>query len=373
MTNTIISREQEIYSFMNRSFFPPWKVLDTSEKLSEKISCFFMNEYQENTVSRSSQQKAQEHPQEKPKPQETKSEALQEKDTKLDWRYWAFWSAWLPFHGLDEYHKIPETKKLAFMIEEKTKMSDWFQENFVIAKKEIGKHWDRITNLEMEDAITGLITDIDESESGLKTLLICWTYYSMTSEKGALECIWIVPGKSLYYSFSHGLIGETETESEREKWGVFMEILEKPKNPNRELKPINGAPTRKPLKPQRRFSFRELEKGEVESIRESMVEIKSVNRSLAAISKYTLKDLMEIGGKLGLRPPMVSVLNEKIITKLDFVEKALEAEKELGVIRKTDKTDKTDKPQKSTEKRELEKWKKQDWYERLEEYCSQVF
>jgi hypothetical protein len=104
-----------------------------------------------------------------------------------------------------------------------------------------------------------------------------------------------------------------------------------------------------------------------------MVEIKSVNRSLAAISKYTLKDLMEIGGKLGLRPPMVSVLNEKIITKLDFVEKALEAEKELGVIRKTDKTDKTDKPQKSTEKRELEKWKKQDWYERLEEYCSQVF
>jgi hypothetical protein len=156
-------------------------------------------------------------------------------------------------------------------------------------------------------------------------------------------------------------------ETESEKWGVFMEIVETPKNPNREPKPINGAPTRKPLKPQRRFSFRGLEKEEVESIRETMVEMKSVNRSLAAISKYTLKDLMDIGAKLGLRPPMVSVLNEKITTKLDFAEKALEAEKELGVIRKTDKT------QKSTEKRELEKWKKQDWYDRLEEYCSQVF
>ena len=264
---------------------------------------------------------------------------------------------------MDEYRKIPETKKLAFWIEEKTKMSDWFQENFVVAKKEIGKHWDRITNLEMEDAITGLVTDIDEAESGLKTLLLCWTYYSMTNEKGALECIWIVPGKSLYYSFSHGLLAEKESE----KWGVFMDILEKPKNPNREVTPIDGAPTRKPLKPQRRFSFRALEKGEVETIQETMVEIKSVNRSLAAISKYTLKDLMEIGDKLGLKPPMVSILNEKIATKLDFAEKALEAEKELGVIRKTDNTNK------STEKKELEKWKKQDWYDRLEEYCSQVF
>jgi hypothetical protein len=363
MTNTILSREQEIYSFMNRSFFPPWKELDTSEKLTEKISCFFMNEYQEKTVSSSSQQKAQEAPQENTKQQEVKTESPQEKDIKLDWRYWAFWSAWIPFHGLDEYHKIPETKKLAIWIEEKTKMSDWFQENFVIAKKEIGKKWDRMTNLEMEDAITGLVTDADEGESGLKTLLLCWTYYSMTSEKGALECIWIVPGKSLYYPVSHGLIEETETE----KWGVFMEIIELPKNPNRELKPINRAPTKKPLKPQRRFSFRVLEKGEIESIRETMVEIKSVNRSLAAISKYTLKDLMDIGGKLGLRPPMVSVLNEKIIIKLDFAEKALEAEKELGVIRKTDKTNK------STGKKELEKWKKQDWYDRLEEYCSQVF
>ena len=106
----------------------------------------------------------------------------------LDTRYWAFWSAWMSFYGLEEYEKIPEDKKLSFWIEEKTKMSDWFQFNFMFAKKEISKQWDRMTNMDMEDAITGLVTDVDEQESGLKTLLLCWTYYSfLQSEKTASE------------------------------------------------------------------------------------------------------------------------------------------------------------------------------------------
>ena len=41
MTSTVIP-EQQLYSFMNSHFFPPWKVFDTVDTLSEDVSCFFM-------------------------------------------------------------------------------------------------------------------------------------------------------------------------------------------------------------------------------------------------------------------------------------------------------------------------------------------
>ena len=373
MTSTVIP-EQQLYSFMNSHFFPPWKVFDTADTLSEDVSCFFMQSGGVSGIPRT--------PSGKSPTTETIMKSINPqplKEIRLDWRYWAFWTAWVAFHGMEEYQKIPETEQLAVWIQEKTKMSDWFQENFVVAKREIAKHWDKIFNLEMEESITGLVTDADESESGLKTLLLCWTYYSMTLvDKGAVECIWVVPGKSLYYTFSHGLSNSDaeqgaedglEQGAKKGQWGIFMDLLDSSgfgrKRPEKE---VEGAPPRKPLKPQRRFLFRPLDTDDVASIHKNMVEIKSVNRAFAAISKYTLKDLVEIGGKLGLQPPRLSALDEKGAMKLELAAKVLEAERELGVVRAG-----VIKAAAKKEVEKMEKWKKTDWYERLEEYCAVVF
>jgi hypothetical protein len=361
------TKEQELYSFMNYSFFPPWKVMETTDGLSEEISCYFMGG--NNRKKEGGENIKTNIPIQSIAPLKTEKPEKPEKEMVIDWRYWAFWSAWISFHGLAEYDLISEEKRLTVWREEKTKMSDWFQVNFLVAKKEISKRWDKMTNMDMEDAITGLVTDADEQESGLKTLLLCWTYYSMTMEdKGAVECIWVVPAKSLYYSFSHGLVSsDSSSSSSVVSWGVFMEILE-PNEGKKNKKGVEGAPPRKPLKKQKRFQFRELEKGAVESIRSSMVEFKAVNRPLAAISKYTLKELMDTGAKMGLSPPMISVVDEKGAMKLDLAEKVRSAELELGVVRKSD--------EKKVLKKELdkvEKWKKGDWYERMEEYCLTVF
>ena len=370
MTSIVIP-EQQLYSFMNSHFFPPWKVFDTADTLSEDVSCFFMQTPTDSGVPRT--------PTEKPLVANAVIKSINPqplKEIRLDWRYWAFWTAWVSFHGMKEYQKIPETEQLAVWIQEKTKMSEWFQDNFVVAKREIAKHWDKIFNLEMEESITGLVTDADESESGLKTLLLCWTYYSMTLvDKGAVECIWVVPGKSLYYSFSHGFEGEAEEQGaeqnvKKKQWGIFMDLLESGGGKRGEKSGVEGAPPRKPLKPQRRFLFRSLDAEEVASIHKNMVEIKSVNRAFAAISKYTLKDLVEIGGKLGLQPPRLSAVDEKGAMKLDLVAKVLEAERELGVIRGGG-SGVGGVIKKEVEK--MEKWKKTDWYERLEEYCAVVF
>jgi hypothetical protein len=391
MSSTMIlpTKEQEMYGFMNRSFFPPWKTIETMDGLSEEISCFFMGGSGMYPSKKKEDKKGGEFEKiekiEKkrmetmipnqsiaPLPQEIKHDKISEKELTLDWRYWAFWTVWISFHGLADYHVLPEEKRLTVWREEKTKMSDWFQVNFLVAKKEISKRWDKMTNMDMEDAITGLVTDIDEQDSGLKTLLLCWTYYSMSMEdgKGAMECIWVVPGKSLYYSFSHGWEdSELSSFSSVEYRGVFMELLgSKGGGSGADKKRVEGAPPRKPLKKQKRFQFRALEKGEVESIRNTMIEIKAVNRPLAAISKYTLKELVDMGEKVGLRPPMISVLDEKGAMKLDLAEKVRESERELGVVRKTE-----EKKVLKKELEKVEKWKKGDWYERLEEYCLDVF
>jgi hypothetical protein len=75
-----------------------------------------------------------------------------------------------------------------------------------------------------------------------------------------------------------------------------------------------------------------------------------------------------MGEKVGLRPPMISVLDEKGAMKLDLAEKVRESERELGVVRKTE-----EKKVLKKELEKVEKWKKGDWYERLEEYCLDVF
>jgi hypothetical protein len=375
---------------MNRSFFPPWKELNDSKHISSLASPYFMGAVNRLAVVEG----AVEYIPTTPSPVQTrfvdpplivKEEPIAKKpgplgktgggkkeEVFLDWRYWAFWSAWISFHGLKEYESIPESQKMTFWIEEKTKMSQWFQDSFLLAKKEVGKHWDKFTNRDMEDAITGLVTDADEHEGGLKTLLLCWTYYSMTlgekgerGEKGAVEGIWIVPSKSLYYRFSQLSVPEDTAGTPVERWGVFLELLE-PKTNNRSSEKMTKA--LKPPPKQKRYSFRALKEGEMESIGQSMIEIKSVNRPLGAVSKYTLKELMEMGEKVGVRPPMLSSLDTKSEIALDLAHKIIEAEHELGVQH----TPKEKKALKS-ESEKADKWKKGDWYERLEEYCLEAF
>ena len=361
---------------MNHSFFPPWKAIETTDGFSEEISRFFMGGYVKEEIKEGGEKRGEK---EKPKnhtisiaqvnkTKEMEMEMETNKTINIDSRFWAFWTTWISFYGLEEYNKIPEHKRLSVWIEEKTKMSDWFQVNFLAAKKEMGKRWHKMTNMDMEDIITGLVTDVDEKESGLKTMLLCWTYYSMTMEgKGAMECIWVVPEKCIYYSFTHGLDDAASSDVMAiHISGVFMEILEP--NIRKNNKNSGGASvSNTPPKKQRRFEYRELEKGEVEMIRNSMVEITAVNRCLGAVSKYSLKELMEMGTKMGLSPPMISVVDEKGAMKLDLAEKVRSAEMELGVVRKPD-----EKKVLKKELEKVEKWKKGDWYERMEAFCMEA-
>jgi hypothetical protein len=107
------------------------------------------------------------------------------------------------------------------------------------------------------------------------------------------------------------------------------------------------------------YELRRMERGEEDKmeIENNAIRLSFVDKPLMAVSKYTLKELMDMGDVFGVRP------SEKKSGNLDMENLVSEAEKNLGVVRK--------KP--SIVKATEEKWKKGVWYENLEMYLSEIF
>ena len=294
---------------------------------------------------------------------ENKPQILHEKvrgngNKPLD-QYWAFWAAYIAANGMKAYENIPEKERFRFRLEQKAKASEWMVEDFKRTKTILAPHWYRLTNRDMEDMATSLMTNADESKEGLDCMVMMWNYYVYggvgggdgvgvgreNSEKSASELYWVHPAKKVFYKLSMTNIDTTEKETGSETlpnvgvWGVFVKEKAGGKHFSYEL--------------------RRMERGEEDKmdIENNLIRLSFVDKPLMAVSKYTLKELVDMGDVFGVRPP------EKKSGNLDMENLVSEAEKNLGVVRK--------KP--SVVKATEEKWKKGVWYENLEMYLSELF
>lgn len=293
------------------------------------------------------------------KPQTLYEKSHENGNKPLD-QYWAFWSAYISIHGMKAYENIPEKERFRFRLEQKAKASEWMVEDFKRTKTILAPHWYRLTNRDMEDMATSLMTNADESKEGLDCMVMMWNYYvygggrgvsggredGLGSGKSASELYWIHPAKKVFYKLSVTKMDITKKETGSETlpnagavWGVFVKEKAGGKHFSYEL---------------RRMERGEEDKMEIEN---NMIGLSFVDKPLMAVSKYTLKELVDMGDVFGVRPP------EKKSGNLDMENLVSEAEKNLGVVRK--------KP--SVVKATEEKWKKGVWYENLEMYLSELF
>jgi len=276
---------------------------------------------------------------------------------KLD-QYWAFWAAYIAANGMEAYENISEKDRFKFRLEQKAKASEWMVEDFKRTKSLMAPHWYRLTNRDMEDMATSLMTNADESKEGLDCMVMMWNYYlyhgvdcmnSRIIENPSNDLFWVQPSKKIFYKLSTIIkMNKVENENSVENvpdvvgsvWGVFV---------NEKV----GSMDHK----KRNYSYelRRITRDERFEIEKNMVCLSYVDKPLMAVSKYTLKELIEMAELFGVRPSMKPVLNLESLVS--------DAEINLGVIRK-----------KTEVKKEMEeKWKKGDWYENLEIYLSDLF
>ena len=293
------------------------------------------------------------------KPQTLHEKARGNGNKPLD-QYWAFWAAYIAANGMKAYENIPEKERFRFRLEQKAKASEWMVEDFKRTKSILAPYWYRLTNRDMEDMATSLMTNADESKEGLDCMVMMWNYYVYGcgdgvgvgsregSGKSASELYWVHPAKKVFYKLSMTNMDTTEKETASESvpnagavWGVFVKEKASGKHFSYEL---------------RRMECGEEDKMEIEN---NSIRLSFVDKPLMAVSKYTLKELMDMGDIFGVRPPP----SEKKSVNLDMENLVFEAEKNLGVVRK--------KP--SVVKATEEKWKKGVWYENLEMYLSEIF
>ena len=274
-------------------------------------------------------------------------------------QYWAFWAAYIAANGMKAYENIPEKERFRFRLEQKAKASEWMVEDFKRTKAILASHWYRLTNRDMEDMATSLMTNADESKEGLDCMVMMWNYYlyhDSTSGcvnagvKNQSELYWVHSEKKVFYKLSMTKMDTNETVTESipsvgPVWGVFVtekagKMDNKKRNFYYELRKL----------------VREVDKTEIEK---NAICLSYVDKPLMAVSKYTLKELVDMGDVFGVRPPP----SEKTTGNLDMENLISESEKNLGVVRK--------KP--SVVKATEEKWKKGVWYENLEMYLSEIF
>lgn len=297
---------------------------------------------------------------------ENKPQTLYEKDRRngnkpLD-QYWAFWAAYIAANGMEAYENISEKERFRFRLEQKARASEWMVEDFKRTKTIMAPHWYRLTNRDMEDMATSLMTNADESKEGLNCMVMMWNYYvygggdsgredGLGSGKSASELYWIHPAKKVFYKLSMTKMDTTENETVTESvpvagpvWGVF--VTEKTGNGNAKNRHFS-------------YELRKLTCSERDEIEKNRIGLSYVDKPLMAVSKYTLKELVDMGDLFGVRPPLMKSSGGE----LDMEKLVSEAEINLGVIRK--------KP--SIVKMTEEKWKKGNWYENLEIYLSDIF
>jgi methyl coenzyme M reductase subunit C len=139
-------------------------------------------------------------------------------------------------------------------------------------------------------------------------------------------------------------------------WGVF--VKEKPGNGNGKNRNFS-------------YELRKLTYSERDEIEKNRICLSHVDKPLMAVSKYTLKELVDMGDIFGVQPPPSS--SEKTSGNLDMDTLVSEAEINLGVVRKKTSNKKDLEENVKESKKSLEKWKKGDWYENLEIYLSEIF
>lgn len=279
-------------------------------------------------------------------------------------QYWAFWAAYIAANGMEAYENISEKERFRFRLEQKAKASEWMVEDFKRTKVLMAPHWYRLTNRDMEDMATSLMTNADESKEGLDCMVMMWNYYLYSGggrECSASELYWIHPAKKIFYKLSMTKMDIVEKETGLETlpnvgpvWGVF--VTEKTGNGNVKNRHFS-------------YELRKLSCSEKDEMEKNMLGLSYVDKPLMAVSKYTLKELVDMGELFGVRPmPM------KSSGELDMENLVSEAEINLGVIRKKMHSKKEDLEDKRKEnKSKEEKWKKGDWYENLEIYLSEIF
>ena len=380
--------EQQLQKFMIQQFQPSGvSFRDGYENISEQLSPYFMPISVAPILSHSVILKHEtKHETNRETNRENKPQTLlicekktsspqtivEDREKKPLDQYWAFWAAYIAANGMKSYENIPEKDRFKFRLEQKARASEWMVEDFKRTKGILAPHWYRLTNRDMEDMATSLMTNADESKEGLDCMVMMWNYYmycgsgsggsssggggredGLGSGKSASELYWIHPAKKVFYRLSMTNIDTIEKETASETlpnagpvWGVFVkekagdvDHKKRGRNFSYELRMLNC-----------------LEKMEIEN---NMLGLSYVDKPLMAVSKYTLKELVDMGDVFGVRPPP----SEKKSGNLDMENLVFEAEKNLGVIRK--------KP--SVVKATEEKWKKGVWYENLEMYLSELF
>lgn len=307
---------------------------------------------------------------------ENKPQTLYEKERgngnkPLD-QYWAFWAAYIATNGMEAYENISEKERFRFRLEQKAKASEWMVEDFKRTKTIMAPHWYRLTNRDMEDMATSLMTNADESKEGLDCMVMMWNYYvygvggvggghedGLGSCKSESELYWVHPAKKVFYKLSMTKMDTIENETATESdpvagpvWGVFVKE-----------KTGNGGKTRN-------FSYelRKLSCSERDEMEKNRIGLSHVDKPLMAVSKYTLKELVDMGDIFGVQPPPMKSSGE-----LDMDTLVSEAEINLGVVRKKPLNKKDLEENSKESKKSLERWKKGDWYENLEIYLSEIF
>ena len=381
------SIEQKLQNFMIKNFHPSGIYLRGGhENISETLRPYFMpfpvnknsenvlidkipNTIQQNSIKNNNQDNA-----ENSKKMNTvtkviennKTDKTDKKDKKVLDQYWGFWSAYLSVHGKESYEKIPEKERFRFRLQEKSKASQWMVEDFKKTKSIMAPHWYRLNNRDLEDMATSLMTNADESKEGLDCMVMMWNYYTfheiIETQKLQNELLWVFPDKKVYYKIQKTNESKDESKDENKHenvstWGVFVHEKEFEKN----MKKIKN----------RTYEIRRLNVNEKEEIEKNMFPLCFVDKALMAVSKYSLKELVDMGEIFGIRPPYINhVINMEILVLDRQNFESAHEESEMNSSRK--KTKKDLEENLNSGKGKEEKWKKGEWYENLEVYLSGI-
>lgn len=388
-TDTI---EQNLQNFMIKNFHPSGIYLRGGhENISETLRPYFMpfpvNKNSENvlidkipnTIHQNSIKINNEDNAENSKKLNTvtkgiennKTDKTDKKDKKVLDQYWGFWSAYLSTHGMESYEKIPEKERFRFRLQEKAKASQWMVEDFKKTKTIMAPHWYRLNNRDLEDMATSLMTNADESKEGLYCMVLMWNYYTFQeiteTQKSQNELLWVFPGKKVYYKIKKTNESKDENRDENmddnkdesrdenvSTWGVFVYEKEFEKN----MKKIKN----------RTYEIRRLNENEKEEIEKNMFQLCFVDKALMAVSKYSLKELVDMGEIFGIRPPYINHTINMEMLVLEEEKRITDLEMSLG--HKKTKKDLEENLNKGKGKEE--KWKKGEWYDNLGVYLSGI-
>jgi hypothetical protein len=264
-----------------------------------------------------------------------------------------------PPNGSGDYPAMSRQDKFRIQLQEKNAAAQWYQDNFREAKYLLTPLWDKLNNRDLEDAITGIVTDTHED---MKTMAMFWVFYANANPNMAgkmLRLLWHRPDKYVYYQFGNA----TQDNNEQYiTWVLKMETV--PQRPGKH--PTSNHTTEYTPKPVYQYV---LTKGTVDVVREietNNLRLAFVNRPLVAASKHSAAEWTEKAQLVGVHPGPVSKLDTTGHMLLDLdLEKCVQlTEVEMGILKKQSAADAEKKRSKVKER-----FTKAQWYDTLYDYC----